>query len=203
MQLFSAMVKAMKCTWVQIILQRESSRNTLFKYIVKYRGYETETFLKCKLYTTHLMIHFVFYKQVLEYWYCIFSREPVSAEDVVSSYLWHNKYICIAKKPAKYNTWIEKGILLMEHILDNKGHLYSKTQLETKYDFVIKQMDYNSLIDAIPNIWKRKVRDRSCSIDKNYCDKMYINSIKRYIITLKCKDFYWEFVSMTSELPKC
>ena len=152
----------------------------------------------------HVTINSSFYAQLLEYWYTLYSREPSHSVGIVSCSLWNNKHICIDKKPVWYKYWSEHGINVFNHILGEGGNILSKEQLENKYDITISQMNYNSLVHAIPASWKILAKN-TCrySVLPTMNTKLYINNILKDISVLYCKDFYWEFISLVSSTPRC
>ena len=200
--LFGAMVKAIKCTWVQRILKRDKSRNSLLNQLISYRNLDIQDIVTNKLDTRYIQIKSPFYLQMLQHWYTLFSRQPGNLIGIFSASLWNNCHICIDGKPVYYKSWSEKGIKLYGNIIGKNGNLLTKEEMENRYSFKIKQMDYNSLIHAIPSEWKIKSKGTQPVIQTQLCDKIYINKVARNISTLCCKDLYWEFVSMTSMSPK-
>lgn len=146
----------------------------------------------------------LFYSQILESWYSLFSRSPNTVKDIVNTQIWYNTFIRVDGKPVHYQDWSDKNILFVGQILSNTGCLLPKFELEQKYNLNIRVMDYNSLVHSIPREWKNAVKDKAVHnvMDKSWSTKMFIKSIACNIDNLHCKDFYWEFVSMISELPK-
>ena len=134
----------------------------------------------------------------------MYSSSPSTVKEIVNTRLWDNKFICIDNKPVHYNSWSVNCINLVGHIFKTDGTVMTKVEIENKYNFTIKDMDYNSLVHAIPTEWKKLLKGKNAVmyIHADYCYKIHINKVAYNVSTLKCKDFYWEFVSSRSELPK-
>ena len=203
MPLFSSIVKAVKCTWVQRLVKRNPSRNILLEHLVKYKKLNFQNICYSKLDVKHVHFDSLFYKQVLEHWYSIFSREPSTIKQIINSMLWDNIHICVDDKPVHYSNWIANNILTFSHIMDDDGNILNRAQIEHKYNIIVNWMDYNSLIHAIPRSWKQKVKgqDVQCYLQTDYCKMVFIQDIAHNISTLRCKDFYWEFISLIDSVP--
>ena len=64
--------------------------------------------------------------------------------------IWHNSNIQKDNKCIIYKEWEDKNIQYIQDLLHMDGNLLSKTEIENKYDITCKQLDYESLIHAIP-----------------------------------------------------
>jgi len=80
----------------------------------------------------------------------------------------------------------------------------TKQCLEQKYNVIIKQMDYNSIMHAIPKLWLKKIRNKdtacNCKIED---DVIYLNidGKRKKIQEVFCKDIYWLHVKSFMESP--
>ena len=94
-----------------------------------------------------------FYNDMLQTWANINYHEPKTAKEVAAQTLWYNDLITIDKKPVQYKAWKKVGITRIIHILDKNGKIMTVKNLQNKYQFNTKQLEYNSLIHSIPKTW--------------------------------------------------
>ena len=80
----------------------------------------------------------------------------------------------------------------------------SKTAIENVHGFKIKQMDYNSIVAAIPREWKKLVMDKPVKNDSVMTKENMILLGGQWSPLAKatCKDFYKEFVIREKQIPK-
>ena len=64
-------------------------------------------------------------------------------------------------------------------------------------------MQYNSLKSAIPKAWIKKVKNDCLTNDEYEPMTLKINNKGKSINKLKCRDYYWEFVTKKEERPPC
>ena len=208
MPLLSAMIKGLKCTWIKRFLSPTFSKLDLLNNFVHYKGKTFKEIVLSKLDTRYIQFDSLFYQQVLLGWFSLFSKHPNNIIDIANSKIWNNKHILINNSPVEYTNWHNNGIAKFYHILDENGHIIDKNNLETKYSVSINQMEYNSLIHAIPSMWKKKVlgknlvnlvqdddfvtiNDKRVNISKITCKSVYLDEIAN-IITHPTAQFKWE-----------
>ena len=95
----------------------------------------------------------------LTYWYELHSVQPTQ-ESILQEMLWNNKYILIDNNPINVNYihWNSQGIKTLADISDINGNFLTRESIQIKYNLSIKQMDYNSLITAIPTLWRSMMK---------------------------------------------
>ena len=119
----------------------------------------------------------------------------MSNSDILTAPLWHNKSMLIGDKPACIKPWLQHGISTVKDIIDKNGKFLSKEQMENKYAFNIKHMDYNCLMHAIPQKWKKQLKGKPVVLNTGPTDFMIkLNGKTKHISKAQCKDYYWEFV---------
>ena len=123
----------------------------------------------CKLDTMYVNIYSFLYKQVLQFWYEVYTstREPETAVDTANFYLWHNQFILIDGQPIYYDSRYNKKKLYVRDILRNGGHLLSKEEQEHRCHFRIKQMQYKSIVIVNPKKWLATVKERILKLKLN------------------------------------
>ena len=197
---FASMVKAIKCTWIKRILNASDCKLALIKSFIKYRNMDIIDIIKCKLDCDHMKFTSVFYEQIFASWFEVYSA--VRPQEILYLSLWHNRHITIGKKTVYFVEWKNKGISLLKHIMDNNRKILSKGNIEDTYGLKIKQMDYNSLIDAITSMWKNNVIRCNEKENMNNDIVVYCNQKGKTVNDTQCKDYYWHFVDKICEPPK-
>ena len=88
-------------------------------------------------------------------------------------------------------------------MLDEHGHFLSKPQLEQKYQTTIDQMQYNSILSAIPKTWKKLIKDKPTeNFEKNEEITVRVNDRVQSPSNLNCRDYYWHFVQKMKTRPR-
>jgi len=139
---------------------------------------------------------------VLECWYELYSREPETPIDIAEFSLWDNKFLLIDNKPVYIRSWDISGVNLIRNILDDEGNILTKQLLQTRNNFVIKQMEYNSIVHAIPKHRLEKVHGKNLAIRNNPPATVLITQKAKVISDVTCRDCYWEYIYEISEIPK-
>ena len=95
----------------------------------------------------------LFYKEVQEYF-----QELVNMYDGDQRrkfVLWNNRKIKIEGKTLLWKTWFEKGIYLVQDLLNEDGKFLSLQEFQDKFDLEINILRYFQMIAAIPSELKR------------------------------------------------
>ena len=91
----------------------------------------------------------LFYKEILEYF-----QELVNMYDLDQQrkfVLWNNREIKIEGKTLFWKTWFEKGIFLVQDLLNEEGKFLSLQEFQDKFDLEINCLQYFQMIAAIPS----------------------------------------------------
>ena len=72
----------------------------------------------------------------------------------------------IDSKPVFYEHWSRKGINKLKDILSESKDIINKTQIENKFNIAVRQMEYNSLVHAIPSNWKKSIVNINVEVTK-------------------------------------
>ena len=108
-----------------------------------------------------------------------------------------NKYRKVNKTEIKWNPWIEKNILIIHDIVNSQGSFLTTEEIRQQYNFKCDILQYNSLKDAIPKIWREKLE--TINIQRNTItaeEKPYIQ-IKNKNIPIQLinnKMLYWKLI---------
>ena len=199
MPLFSGMVRSVKCAWIKRIISDTFTRRGLINSLFVYKILTVNELIKHKLDIKYITFYSKFLKQVLEYWYEFYCKEPVNASEILNMNLWHNRHILIGEKPAHFKSWSNAGIVFVKDIVSCNGKLMSKYDIEQKYNLVVKQMDYNSLTHSFPRSWLNMI---DCSNIETYEEiKIRLNGKLINASKTKCRDFYWDYIDSISKKP--
>ena len=93
-----------------------------------------------------------FWKNILEIWSEFYTCND--NPDPRSEPLWYNPNIKVGGKVIFYKHWFNAGINCVNDLLDNEGVLYEHREFVRNYNLNENFLRYNSVISAIPKIWK-------------------------------------------------
>jgi len=198
----SSMIKAMKLTWLNKLIEKDNNFTNVAKVITRINNFER--FCGFKNDAQYLNPNIPnFYRQIFSSWYELYSTLPTSKKDILNEKLWFNKHILVHNEPVIYKQWENNGILKVADIIKADGNFKTLYELETEFDGRIDVMMYNSLKSAIPKPWLKELKKEGHP--GNIANKLVlkIRNIGTEITGLKCRDFYWEYVSKMAIKPTC
>ena len=92
---------------------------------------------------------------------------PESLEEILNEYIFNNRYIKIYNKVLTYK-YIKanrnKNIKILD-LVDTNGKFLSQEHLNETIDSKLTTMKYNSLVTAIPQNWKKIIKENSDKVD--------------------------------------
>jgi hypothetical protein len=199
-------VDAQKVMWVKRLLKTEQGSWKVYPDYLLGKILGKHSF-QCTVNTKSLKTWMpMFYRQLFEAWGKTKLPPQEDPFKLRRQVLWQNDNIIIHKKKVLYRKWYEKGIIMFHDLLDDNGNFMERENLSRKFEVEIGVMEYNSLKAAIPQSWKRsvkemKIQERAISSQEQpflYCNKRLL----ALSITTN-KDVYWEFVSRKITRPVC
>ena len=142
--------------------------------------------------------HTIFHQQIVESWFKLKCKPPLSAEEIGNEYIFDNTFIrsnkdaldCLQFKIPKS---IAKDIQV-KHVMDSSGHLLKFQEVKGKINWNISIYSYNIITQAIPKDWKNKMKENPLSMNL-YSE--YQIRIKDNIVTfhgISNKALYWEMI---------
>ena len=197
------MIKSVKVTWTKRLIGNNNFCKVA-KSVTKINNFnEYLSFKNDARYISKEIPQF--YKQIFEYWFQLYSSQPISTNDILNEKLWNNKYILIDEKPVYYKTWHQHGIKIIHDIITQHGDFYKEDDLVRKYNIHVDTMAYNSLKSSIPQSWHQQMKNPTTFVAKSTENQilLHINMIEKPLQLLRCKDFYWEFIRKKTVQPKC
>ena len=140
----------------------------------------------------------LFFKQALESWLQFQFNPPERTEQIVQQILWLNSNIVIDKKTVFIEEMFKKGIIFVNDIINRTGGVMSHMQLTQTYGNVCSTQNYNQLIAALPQKWKRQVEgDKS----KELACRPYIKEhkwLKKSVINKNIYQFHLRTKKLTA-----
>jgi hypothetical protein len=98
-----------------------------------------------------------FYQELFDIWSHIHCTNPKNSEDYCRELICNNHFSKVDNNVITRKLWLFNiSIKFIQHLIDNIRQIASKNYLNEKYDIIIPQMSYNSLVSAIPTTWKKK-----------------------------------------------
>jgi hypothetical protein len=145
-----------------------------------------------------------FYNELFAFWAMIHTSTPKNADEICIQTLWHNTHIRVDGRTLNYKSWQTANINYVQDIIDHKGNILDKKQLNQKYNIACKYLEYESLFSAINPIWKKQLKEKAC-FNTNYiiskeC-KVYINNTEQNINENDTRDVYWYLIQTISKRP--
>ena len=178
------MVKSLKLAWIPRLLTEEENSEDSWKAISNYllHKYGGLNFLLRCYYDKKFLARInlpQFYKEILQH----FLELQTSYNDFFSYQefvLFNNKDILLDGCSIFYRNWFEKGVYLIQDLLDANGKIMSYTKFTEKYLLSCHFLAYFQVISAIP----RKAIERA-KVTLQLSSEICVNLLK-----MKNKDFY-------------
>ena len=198
-----AIIMSNKLTWINRLLKSSGNLISIAQTVCGIENLKDFIDKKAPIsYTAHMP---EFYKQLFGYWDELHGSNPQGINDVYNESLWLNKFLLIEDKPYFSREWSAHGIDRIYDIVNDNGRLMSITEIQEKYVFQVKVMQYNSIISSIPRTWRNKLKygDQKSTITKFNDIGVYINNKRKDVLKLKCRDYYWHIVGKRYVIPTC
>ena len=74
-----------------------------------------------------------FYKDVLNAWQEVHSKNPSNTIKYVNDMIWNNRFIKIDKKPVFYSSFCKRGVIKIGHLLDENNRFLLRSDFQQKY----------------------------------------------------------------------
>ena len=74
---------------------------------------------------------------------------------------------------------------MLSFLVKSTNH-HHKNKIQAPFSIVVDQMEYNSIVSAIPDKWRKMIKNQSVSFnDKEIYD--HLNGLKKSVDNLKCR----------------
>lgn len=197
---FESMMKAIKVNWIKRIANMDTNCSVLASFFCPTKFSFTNT-IELNLDMKYYKCENSFYNQILEYWFAIYTKKNIERNNIPVQIIWYNSCILIDKRPVYNQDWFSHGIKYVKQLFCLNGKLKSKPELENEYNLQIKQMDYNSITDAIPNEWKRNIIGENFANQMEINVKLYLNNQTVALQKVTCKLIYKHLISLLMKTP--
>ena len=112
--------------------------------------------------------------------------------------IWYISFIKIKNRPVYIKTWVEKGVISIKDLLNENGNWLTHVEFEKLFNLKSAIMTHNSIISAIPRLWKMYIK-------RNFVEKdVNIKSTFKKIISMKkvCKESYGIMMQTMTQQPE-
>ena len=191
---FRNKVKAMKIMWIKRLAKDE--KWSLISKTILNLPMPWSQFVRCKS-SEKYVVHQnnKFYRQILEYYYEIYSIPPTTANEIRAELIFNNRFILVNNKPIFHRKYYDNGIVYINDLFDNNGSLLSIGKIAEKIP-----INNNSMVHAIPKNWKEKLKG-SVKINVDNDIKLRINNQMVDLQSIATKTVYWHLVDKEREIP--
>ena len=175
-------VKAQKALWAKRLLDDYQPCSKYLKQFIC--SMAIPELLMCNMDPEEIPPHIpFFYRQVLYAWFSIKNMSEINLDDIV---LWHNIHIKIDKKTFFLKQWYENGIFYLHDLFSHDGTIMTFKELKNKYGINGHQLQYMSVIDAIPSDWRHaNLQPTTKTTPKNFIFKHDIHKLKSRMLYTK------------------
>ena len=148
----NAKQKVLKIAWIFKIEKDTMLTEIMYKHLAPtLRQLIWHCNLQCK--DVHKLYKNSFWKEVLLAWAEINAYQPQGKAVVLEQVLWLTSHIRINNRPVCWNHWIDKGLLMIEDLINDNGRLTSCDTLGVNW------LELQQIYQAIPPYWKLLLRD--------------------------------------------
>ena len=189
------MAKSLKLAWIPRLLSEEENSEDSWKAIPNYlldKFGGLNFLLRCnydKKFLTRINLP-QFYKEILQYFLELKTSYNYSSHQ--EFVLFNNKDILLDGYSIFYKNWFEKGVFLIQDLLDVDGNVMSYTKFIEKYLLSCNFLAYFQVVSAIPKdaIERAKVTpiNKTDFLSKNVF--LLSSGICINLLKMKNKDFY-------------
>jgi hypothetical protein len=107
-----------------------------------------------------------FYASICETWAQVHYQNPIGPLAICEQIIWSNSNIRVNDKPINLKYCYDKGLVTIQNLINHKGKIGTKAEIENKFGIKFKQLDYESLYTAIPHKWKKEIE--GCNVASNF-----------------------------------
>jgi hypothetical protein len=198
-------IKAIKIRWIDRLIQipglwKKNIENTC--------GIDIVYLSRCNIKFKDLPFKFAedsMWNEIWREWCMENYKEPEGIEEILEQNLWYNSNILIQGKVQLWKRWEEAGIKWIADLIsvnnDGSMEILPIGEMEECYDIKIKQMEYNSLISALPKSWKKLIRTEIYTGEEEDKESiLLIDNIQKSSKPMKM--IYKTLVEKKKELPE-
>ena len=127
----------------------------------------------------------------------------VEISDIYNYVIWYNEQIKVYGRGIFLEKIYQAGFERIYDLFDEQGNIITYNRLPLNVRECFDALQWNSLITAIPKVWKRAIRQRIVYLEKNnFTIPIKIEGIKKDLITTNLKLIYNEMVLRKQDTSK-
>ena len=147
-----------------------------------------------------------FYWTIIKSWNILkkIDMNTIDPYEIRKQWLWSNQFIKINKLEVSWKIWHEKGINIIHDIIDINGNFKTIDNLRLVYGLKCDFLKYNSLKDAIPKVWRDKLKTIKITENAISAEESLSIKTKKGILPIKAitnKIVYWELIEKIRVTP--
>ena len=150
---------AVKIKWVKRVVFDDNPMLASLAYYHINTRIQNSLFWQCNIKeadVTRLECRNEFWQSVVTDWAKLNYHEPTTSEEIHSQILWYNSLIKVNNQWLFNGALFDKGVIYVRDLLTN-GVLMSCAEFNELYEMHCTQMEYNSMLDAIPRQWRQSL----------------------------------------------
>lgn len=199
-----SMIKSQRIMWIRrLYISSNNAAWTCFpESLCTPLGLSLKDLLKCTMNPYYLPLNLpLFYHQLFFSWFEMKMQQTTneSAFDIRREYIMYNRYMFVNNTyiGQQFKILFEKGIRQINNLFDGNGCIIGRAQLEARYDADIDIMLYNSVISAIPQSWKKLLKNVPLHVEALQHEEMPHISLNGRMYSIQLiynKVVYWSFI---------
>lgn len=196
----TSFIKALKVSWLRRILQQSETGGWNELAFINF----SKLFSFGGIYAAKLNSNLrnPFWKDLMQVWCDFCKAVPVeNIKDILICPLWHNERI--GNGQLFLRNWCDMGIRVIKDLLNEEGIFYSFEQLKEKYNIRGTFLDYQHVLNSIPQIWKDQINMNRALIVE-FRQNVVCNIYLQYLIKSRkgSRIFYDILVGVNKFIPQ-
>ena len=136
-------IKGLKLTWIRRMFKNNSKVFNLLSHSEKIEFTELAHVSQIK------KLKNPFWNEVFSAWNDLETKNNIDKSEINSVCLWKNDNIRIGNRPIFYKEWANKGIWLINDLLDDKGNILSFQGFQNTFEIRTNFLTYHGLVCAV------------------------------------------------------
>ena len=186
-----SMIKGLKIAWVKRLLDDKNKGNWKCFYKKELAAFGGNLIWYCNLNPSDNSLKNIknkfIYEVITAWFHVVYTNHDQNYHHEI---LWNNSRVRIANRVLFWKNWYDKGLKCFKDMLSFNGDILNLTQFKHKFNMNINFLDYFSLVDAIPQKWKRAVKTVKLDDNTNSQEKfvLKITNVKQVckLVHKKC-----------------
>jgi hypothetical protein len=145
-----------------------------------------------------------FYTEMWQTWTEISNQNPTGIEQICNQRICNNAAIKIGCRPVDKKEWTEKHLIFIKDLFNDKGNFLTERNINTRFNILLKNLEYNSLISAIPHNWKKTIKNeykKLPTIVPNQNCTLTLNKMTKELTEITTKEIYSTLLEKISKRP--